>query len=205
MDILFSLLKGFGTSGGLIIGIGAQNAFVIRQGLKQQHLLLTALICSIIDSILIMLGVIGFDQLISAYPIFVDVTKYFAVVFLFLYGTLTLKSAFKTKMMEVGSNNEVLPAVSKTVLALLALSLLNPHVYLDTVMLLGSIANQHPAETQIYFALGAIAASFTWFFGITYGARMLAPLLRKQHAWKVVDVMTTITMWAMAIALLKFF
>lgn len=202
MNLLLSLLKGFGASGSLIVAIGAQNAFVIRQGLRLQHLLLTALLCSLIDGTLIILGVMGFGNFISSYPLFIDLTKYFAIIFLFIYGALAFKSAFKKKT-ALSLDEQVSMTAKKTIISILAFSLLNPHVYLDTVILLGSIASQQPAEEQLYFAFGAIAASFAWFFAITYGARLLAPFLQKEKSWRIIDCCIAATMWGIAITLIS--
>ncbi len=195
------LLKGFASSASLIIAIGAQNVFVIRQGLLQNHLFLTALLCSSIDAILITTGVFGFGQVISAYPLLIEITKYFAVAFLLAYGVLSLKSAFTNKNLE-NKRNQAAQSRKKTVLLLLALSLLNPHVYLDTVILLGSIASQHSLDEQFYFAIGAIAASFIWFFSISYGSRFLAPFLSNALAWKIIDICIAFIMWGIAVSLI---
>ena len=199
--MFLTLLKGFSASAGLIVAIGAQNAFVIRQGLLRRHLLLTALLCSSIDALLILLGVLGFGHLISAYPLCIELSKYFAVLFLLFYGGVSLKSALRPKCFE-GVKELRLTSAKKTVFLLLALSLLNPHVYLDTVILLGSIASQQPPQNQIYFALGAISASFIWFFTITYGSRLLVPFLSKQNSWKIIDGLIALTMWGIAVSLL---
>jgi len=203
MNILLSLLKGFSASSGLIIAIGAQNAFVIRQGLKRQHLFLTALICSLIDAILIFMGVIGFGFYISEYPLFIDLTKYFAAIFLFCYGLISLRSAFKKNSLKSSAEEPSVSSAKKIIVTLLALSLLNPHVYLDTVILLGSIASQQPSHEQMYFAAGAISASFLWFFSITFGARLLAPLFQKENSWRIIDGLIAITMWTIALSILN--
>lgn len=199
--MLFQLLKGFSTGGSLIVAIGAQNAFVIRQGLRLQHLFLTALLCSLIDALLIILGVAGFGRFISSYPFFIEVTKYFAILFLFIYGSISFKSALKKKSASFSPDEES-PSAKKTILTLLAFSLLNPHVYLDTVILLGSIASQQPAHEQMYFAFGAIGASFIWFFAITYGARYLAPLFQKDLSWRIIESVIGLTMWGIALSLI---
>ena len=199
--MFLALLKGFSISGGLIVAIGAQNAFVIRQGLLRRHLLLTALLCSSVDALLILLGVLGFGEFISEYPLCIELSKYFAVIFLCFYGSLSLKSALRPKCV-TSIKDQSLVSAKKTLLLLLALSLLNPHVYLDTVILLGSIASQQPSCDQIYFALGAISASFIWFFGITYGSHFLAPLLSKQSSWRIIDSLIALTMWGIAISLM---
>ena len=205
MNILISLLKGFSASGGLIIAIGAQNAFVIRQGLKRQHLLLTALMCSIIDALLIVCGVIGFGYYISEYPLFIEIAKYCAIAFLFFYGLISLKSALRKKTFNNSVNGCEIYSKKKIIVSLLALSLLNPHVYLDTVILLGSIASQQPAHEQMYFACGAISASFAWFFAITFGAQFLAPLFQKENSWRIIDGFIAIIMWMIAFNLLHMF
>lgn len=204
MEILISLLKGFSASGGLIVAIGAQNAFVIRQGLRRQHLLLTALLCSLIDAILIFCGVIGFGYYISEFPLFIEITKYFAVLFLISYGFISLRSAFKNSVLKSSVDERIKTSAKKVVISLLALSLLNPHVYLDTVILLGSIASQQPAHEQLYFALGAISASFAWFFSITFGAKLLAPFLQNEKSWRIIDGLIAIVMWTIAVSILNF-
>ncbi len=198
--MFLALLKGFSTSGGLIVAIGAQNAFVIRQGLLRRHLLLTALLCSGIDAFLILSGVLGFGHVVSVCPSLIELSKYFAIVFLGFYGAFSLKSAFKPRPLD-DVESKVLLSTKRTILMLLALSLLNPHVYLDTVILLGNIASQQPVHEQLYFAVGAISASFIWFFAITYGSYFLAPLLRKQSVWRVIDSLIAFIMWGIAISL----
>ncbi|MCH9627936.1 MAG: Arginine exporter protein ArgO [Chlamydiales bacterium] len=195
------MLKGFTAGGSLIFAIGAQNVFVLRQGLLRHHLLLTALLCSFIDALLIILGVAGFGKILSCHPALIDISKYGAVGFLFLYGILSLKSAFKPKALKI-SENIPLPSAKKTILLIMLLSLLNPHVYVDTVILLGSIAAQHSNEEKMYFTLGAISASFVWFFAMTYGSRLLAPVLSSPRAWKRVDCGIAFTMWGIAFVLL---
>lgn len=196
--MFLALIKGFFTSASLIVAIGAQNAFVIRQGLLRRHLFTTALLCSVIDAALILFGVLGFGKILVAYPMLIAVFKYFAICFLFLYGGLALKSAFTSKSIEETSGGQA--SWMKSVVMILGFSLLNPHVYLDTVILLGSVASQQ--ADQVLFALGAISASFSWFFAITYGSRLLAPFLRKKNAWKIIDILIALTMWGIAGALL---
>ncbi len=199
--MILTFVKGLSISGSLIVAIGAQNAFVIRQGMLRRHLFLTAIICSLIDALLILGGVLGFGKLLSAYPVSITLSKYFAIIFLFLYGVIALKSSWKCKSLASGTEQGI-PSVKKTIFFLLALSLLNPHVYLDTVILLGSIASQQPPQEQIYFTLGAISASFLWFFSITYGSYLLAPFLSKPSVWKIIDAFISLTMWGIAISLM---
>lgn len=200
--MILTLFKGFTTGAGLIVAIGAQNAFVIRQGFLRRHLFLTAFLCSLIDALLIILGVLGFGKIISAYPLSIKLAKYFAIAFLFFYGILSLKSACQTRSLS-DTQKQNLTSVKSTVFLLLGLNLLNPHVYLDTVVLLGSVASQQPVQLQFYFALGAIIASFSWFFALTYGSHLLAPFLQKPTVWKFIDILIALTMWGIAITLLK--
>jgi L-lysine exporter family protein LysE/ArgO len=198
--MFLALLKGFTTGGSLIVAIGAQNAFVMQQGLLRRHLLLTAFLCSLLDALLICFGVLGFGQVITEYPFAVELSKYFAIIFLLFYGIFSFKSVFKAKSLD--HDEKAFPSRKRTVAVLLALCLLNPHVYLDTVILLGSIASQQPAHEQLYFAFGAMVASFVWFFSITYGSRVLAPFLQNPMAWRVIDGLIAITMWGIALSLL---
>lgn len=200
--MFFIALKGFMTGGSLIMAIGAQNAFVIKQGLMRRHLFLTAMLCSGIDAILISFGVLGFGQIVSSVPLFLELAKYFAFIFLLIYGALSLKSAFTSKSLEELQEN-CLPSLKRTTLMLLALSLLNPHAYLDTVILLGSIASHLPLHEQVYFAVGAIASSFGWFFALTYGSRYLSPLLQKPIAWRIIDTLVAFMMWGIAYCLIQ--
>lgn len=195
-----ALLKGFVSSASLIVAIGAQNAFVIRQGLLRNHLLLIAFLCSLIDAILIITGVLGFGKMISTYPLLLEITNYFAIAFLLAYGAFSMKSAFTTKSLEK-TNNQATQSRKKTVLLLLAMSLLNPHVYLDTVILLGSIASQYTLNEQFYFTIGAVGASFIWFFSLSYGSQFLAPFLNSSLSWKIIDISIAFMMWGIALSL----
>lgn len=194
------LLQGFTFGAGLIIAIGAQNVFVLRQGLMRKHLLLTATLCATIDALLIILGTSGFGEVLKAFPFLFSILNYGAALFLFFYGGRALFSIFKPKIINCGE--EEISSIGKTILMLLALSLLNPHVYLDTVILLGTIAHQQPVGTQHIFAIGAMSASFLWFFSLTFGARFLAPLLKKPLGWKVLDGFTAAIMWVTGISLI---
>lgn len=198
---MFTFLKGFGVSGGLIVAIGAQNAFVIRQGLRRQHLLLTALLCALIDSILILLGVTGFGHFLSSFPLFFKWASWLSIIFLGVYGALSFKSALIEKKLNLSEQGDL--SLKKTFFLLLALGLLNPHVYLDTVILLGSIASQQPTHEQLTFALGAMSASFAWFFSIVYGAKFLAPFFQKKNSWRILDCLIGCTMWGIALTLFK--
>lgn len=196
------LLKGCGTSAGLIIAIGAQNAFVLKQGLMKSHVFLVAILCSVIDAVLIALGIGGLGNLISSTPYLLDITKYGGAAFLFYYGAKAFWAVYSSSQAIRLGDDFNKPTLKATILTLLAMSLLNPHVYLDTVVLLGSIAAQFDEEERVLFALGAMMASFIWFFSLSYGARYLSPLFQNPRAWKVLDILIGIIMWTIAISLL---
>lgn len=155
-----------------------------------------------IDSILIVLGVAGFGHFISLDSSWIQYMKYFACTFLFFYGALSFKSVKESKSLESIKDDKASTTARESILIILALSLLNPHVYLDTVVLLGSISLQYPLHDQINFAIGAILASFSWFFTITYGAKLLRPVFQKEISWKILDLLIGIIMWGIAITLI---
>jgi len=191
---------GLGIGFSLILAIGAQNAFVLKQGLKQQHVFWVCLICALSDSILIYLGVTGFSKIVVDFPLIVTLAKYFGAAFLFLYGLRNFYSAIQNNS---GLNPSEIEKDSllKIIGMCLAFTWLNPHVYLDTVILVGSISVQF--ADQIYlFAAGTILASWIFFFALGYGARALLPLFKKASSWRVLDVLVDLMMWAIATKLL---
>ncbi|MFT6089247.1 LysE/ArgO family amino acid transporter [Sulfitobacter sp.] len=194
-----AFLPGFALSLTLILAIGAQNAFVLRQGLRQSHVFWVCLTCAISDGILIAAGVAGFGALGQAVPWFEPVMRYGGAAFLIWYGVQNARSAWR--------GGEVLEAegagpltLRRTLLTLLALTWLNPHVYLDTVVLLGSISAQY--DNRLAFGIGAVTASFVFFFGLGYGARLLSPLFARPRSWQILDGLIALTMWAIAAKLL---
>jgi len=192
------LLQGFALGASLIIAIGAQNAFVLRQGLKRVHVFLSASVCTLCDMVLITLGVAGLGTLISTNPILTQVATWGGAAFLLYYGFRSFRSAFKTNTLEAESAQGQPVRMRDTLVTLLAISLLNPHVYLDTVVLVGSIGAHYPENERIYFALGAMCASLVWFFGLAYGAAWLAPLFRRPMAWRILDALVGCVMWSIA-------
>lgn len=194
-----SFFAGFGLGFSLILAIGAQNAFVLRQGLRRQHLLWVCLACAGSDALLIAAGVLGFGSLAQALPWFEPVMRFGGAAFLGWYGARSLRAAWRGGAAldaAEGSDAQPLLPVLTTVLAL---TWLNPHVYLDTVVLLGSISAQY--NDPLIFGLGAILASFTFFFTLGYGASLLAPIFARPRAWQVLDVVVGLTMWAIALKL----
>lgn len=196
-----AIIAGFSLGLSLILAIGSQNAFVLRQGLKQEHVFIVCLICAASDALLITLGVSGFSLIIKTTPWIEPVARYGGALFLFIYGARSFWSAYR-------SNESMNPATEKTsslqkiVLTCLAFTWLNPHVYLDTVMLLGSISTQYTGQ-KIEFALGAVSASFVFFFSLGYGARILTPIFRNPKSWKILDFIIGCIMWVIAYSLVK--
>lgn len=192
---------GFGLS--LIVAIGAQNAFVLRQGLRREHLLPVVAIAAASDAFLIALGVLGVGQLIVSVAWLLAVIELAGGIFLLLYGVSALRRAFRPSTLETdvaGAKISLAAAIG----TILALTYLNPHVYLDTVLLLGSIAGTW-TPYQWWFAGGAMLGSLIWFSALGFGARFLQPLFRSRRAWQILDVLISIVMFTLAIGLLARF
>lgn len=178
------LLQGFGLGASMIIPIGAQNAYVLNQGIKRNHHLTTATICSVLDMIFISLGIFGGGAILSQNEVLLTSVTLGGIAFLSFYGLLSLKSAFKPEN-ESESKGEVVARGRRTViLGALAVTVLNPHLYLDTVVILGSIGGQFEGHDRIAFALGTIMASFVWFYTLSMGAAKLGPTLSKPKVKK---------------------
>ncbi|GHO49455.1 LysE/ArgO family amino acid transporter [Ktedonospora formicarum] len=192
------LIQGFGLGASLIIAIGAQNAFVLRMGLKRQHVFVIALLSSLGDTILISLGVGGLGTIISALPILSIVASWGGAAFLLVYGFRSFKSALQTEKLDAHATSEETGQLREVILSVLAFSLLNPHAILDTVVLIGSIGAHYPSGERLLFGLGTILASFAWFFALAYGARWLAPLFRSPWSWKILDCFVGCVMWYIA-------
>ncbi|UPK74238.1 LysE/ArgO family amino acid transporter [Nocardioidaceae bacterium SCSIO 66511] len=183
--MLLPLVIGFATSAGLIIAIGAQNAFVLRQGLRREYVAAVVIVCAAADMILISAGIAGLGEPLRAHPGLIDAVRYVGAAFLLAYGLLAARRALRPgELVAAGGPRDSLRAV---VLTCLGLTFLNPHVYVDTVLMLGSIANQYQSGEQWWFGAGAIAASLTWFVSLGWGARLLGPLFSRPRAWRVLD------------------
>ncbi|MBE4401144.1 amino acid transporter [Vibrio parahaemolyticus] len=195
------LLQGFGLGASMIIPIGAQNAYVLNQGIKRNHHLTTATICSVLDMIFISLGIFGGGAILSQNEILLTSVTLGGIAFLSFYGLLSLKSAFKTEN-ESESKGEVVARGRRTViLGALAVTVLNPHLYLDTVVILGSIGGQFEGHDRIAFALGTIMASFVWFYTLSMGAAKLGPTLSKPNVKKGIDIAVALMMFTIAYVL----
>jgi L-lysine exporter family protein LysE/ArgO len=185
-ELLAPALLGFGTGLALIVAIGSQNAFVLRQGIRGEHVAAVVLVCSVSDALLIGAGIAGIGALIEASPVVVDVARYAGAVFLVAYGALAARRAVRPAGLTASGQQKTLGA-GAALTTVLALTWLNPHVYLDTVLLLGSVANQQSQDLRWWFGAGAIAASIAWFSALGFGARSLRPFFARPSSWRLLD------------------
>lgn len=193
-----AIIDGYLLGFSLILAIGAQNAFVLRQGLRREHVLPVVLLCGASDAALVTAGVLGFGALAQAVPGIEQVMLFGGVAFLLWYGARTLWAAWRGgEVLEAGA---AASSLRRALLTCLALTWLNPHVYLDTVVLLGSVSAQY--DDTLGFGAGAVTASFSFFFILGYGARLLAPFFRRPSSWRMLDLIVGLTMWGIAAKLL---
>lgn len=191
--MLLTYIKGMGTGAGLIMAIGAQNAFVLSQGVRKSHYILIPLVCAVCDAILVAIGVTGVGSMITGNPLFSKIAGIGGALFLFAYGAGAFKSAIHGNRMD--ADQAAATSTKAAILATLAVTLLNPHVYIDTILLLGSIANQFQSPEHLVFGAGAVTASFAWFFILSIGAGFLAPFFKKESSWRILDTCVGIIMW----------
>jgi L-lysine exporter family protein LysE/ArgO len=204
---LFSLgapvfVQGLALSLGLIIAIGAQNAFVLRQGLRREHVGGVVLFCALADAVLITAGVLGMAQALGERPNLARGLALAGAAFLAVYGWLALRRARHPGELRAAEGGASLSLVGVLAQAA-AFTLLNPHVYLDTVLLVGSIGAQQPAALRIWFVAGATTASLLWFGSLGFGARWLAPWFARPKAWQLLDGLIGLTMWALSALLVR--
>jgi len=195
---MVALISGFLASLSLIIAIGAQNAYVIKQGLLRSHVTLVVLFCSLADAFFIVLGVGGLGTFVQSQPKALEYIRWFGVAYLTWFGFKSVRAALSTQSLTVATTEK--QSAGKVLLSLITFTFLNPHVYLDTVILLGSIANQF-ADIRWYFALGAATASVLWFTTIGYGAQAASKFMTKPIFWKVLDSVIALIMFSIAITL----
>ena len=193
-----AILPGFLTGFSLIVAIGAQNAFILRQGLTRQYIFLIVTVCAFSDALLIALGTFGLGALIQAIPHLLEIMRWLGVAYLTWFGLSSARRAIKTNALTVAEDAHV--SLKKTMLLTLGFTFLNPHVYLDTVILVGSLAN-HFGDNKWFFAIGAAIASFTWFFSLGFAASKLAVLMAKPVFWKILDIFIAAVMFSLAINL----
>ena len=191
--------NGLGLGAGLIMAIGAQNIHVLRTGLRSEHVGLTVLTCILIDASLIALGVAGMGTLVQASPVLLAMAKWGGAAFLLWYGLRSWRAVFVNSAVQVAAN-QVPTSRRQALLSVLALSLLNPHVYLDTVVLLGAIGGGFAPAGRPSFAAGATCASVLWFSALGYGATALSRLFARPTAWKWIDGIAGTTMLALSVS-----
>lgn len=198
---LSTYLTGMTMGLSLIVAIGAQNAFVLRQGLRREYVFAVCLACAVSDAILIVLGVTSLKQIVEFLPWLNPVMRYGGAAFLIWYGAKSMMSALQgSGALEVGDGSST--SFAKTIAMCLALTWLNPHVYLDTVVLLGTISTRFPGH-QFEFAAGAVTGSFLFFFSLGYGAKLLRPLFSRPSAWRILEAVIACVMWLIAFKLLS--
>ena len=196
-------IQGLGLGGGLIIAIGAQNAYVLRQGLKHEHHFAIATVCSLSDALLIVLGGAGVGTLIAPTPPLANGAAATGALFLGVDGALAFRRAWQGEKLSNGDSGDAPRSLKSAIMTALAFSLLNPHALLDTVVLLGSISGQYAWDARVWFLAGAVSASFAWFYALAFAAGKLAPLFRKPATWRVLDAIIGVIMWAIAASLVN--
>jgi L-lysine exporter family protein LysE/ArgO len=193
-----AILPGFLTGLSLIIAIGAQNAFVLRQGLTRKYIIPVVLICSLSDALLITLGTAGLGALIQTIPLLLEILRWLGVGYLTWFGISAVRKVLAKDTLHVSDESSV--SFKRTILMTLGFTFLNPHVYLDTVIFIGSLANQF-GENKWSFALGAVCASFFWFFSLGFTSSKMAVLMAKPMFWKILDIFIAVVMFSLAINL----
>lgn len=201
VSILPPLAKGFALSASLIVSIGAQNMFVLRQGLRREHVLPVVLFCAVADSVLVIAGVNGLGQLLAAVPGLSIALSLGGAAFLTWYAVGAFRRAMRSEalIIEDGASLSLGAALAATA----AFTLLNPHVYIDTVMLMGAVGSSLPYSERLFFIIGASTFAAIWFAAIGFGARFLAPLFARPIAWRVLDVVTGLMMSVIAMVLVR--
>ena len=194
-------LKGFIVTFSLIVAIGAQNAYVLKLGLLKQYVLLAVFLCILFDTILITAGVYGLGFFVQGNQLLINIIAIIGIVFLTFYSFLSFKSAFKNESLEIDGKTKTNP-LKQVIGMLLVFTFLNPHTYLDTVLLIGGIGANIQNDLKIYFLLGAVSASASWFILLGFGARLLIPLFKKPITWKILDILIGIIMLIIAYTLI---
>jgi L-lysine exporter family protein LysE/ArgO len=194
------IFEGFLLGASLIVAIGAQNAFVLRQGLRRRHVFAVAMVCAASDAVLIAAGVAGLGSVVRAAPGLLRVVTVIGALFLVAYGAMAARRAWQGESLAASDSDE--QSLGAALTTCLALTFLNPHVYLDTVVLIGAISARYQPPRDAAFGAGAALASAVWFFGLAYGARIVAPLFARKNAWRLFDSLVALVMWAIAARLI---
>lgn len=199
-----SFLHGFVVCFGLIVSIGAQNAFLLKQGILKQHVFWIATICFLCDIILMSLGVLGLGSLIAQSPIASLSLAVIGAIFLFTYGSRSFVSAYRGTTQLLTEKGKTDSSLKKTIMITLMITLLNPHVYIDTVVIVGGIGGTLNFEQKILFLGGALICSFLWFFGLGYGAGLLSRYFEKRRTWQILDSITGLIMYLISFSLVLY-
>ncbi len=199
---LAALITGFTLSLSLILAIGAQNAFVLQQGLRREHVAAVVAVCAVLDVSLMAIGVAGLGAAIGSRPVLLEVIRYVGAAVLIFYAVQALRRAMSSQALQTGAGGEA-ALLRQVVVQITTISLLNPHVYLDTVVLVGAVGAQQPENLRWVFLFGAGLASTVWFVALGFGARLLTPLFAKPVAWRVLDLLVAALMAWIAYGLLR--
>jgi L-lysine exporter family protein LysE/ArgO len=197
--VIGTVVAGFSLGMSLILPIGAQNSFVLRQGLRREHVFFVCLLCALSDAVLMLAGVFGLAAVIAGLPWLGVALRVFGIAFLTWYGVKSFRRAAKDGEALMPGQGEA-QSLARTLLMCAAMTWLNPHVYLDAVLLIGSIGQQYPGH-QAEFVAGTMAASWVFFFGLGYGAAFLRPILSKPVSWRILEVLIGLCMWSIAASL----
>lgn len=197
-------LKGVLVSMSLIVAIGSQNAFILKNALKQNHIFVICTVCFLCDFVLMGLGVFGLGSLLATNAFLGGTLALLGAVFLLVYGGLSFKNALSSSDVLDLDDSKAKPSLKATIVATLAITLLNPHVYLDTVVIVGGIAGVMSFEQKLQFLFGALLSSFVWFFALGFGAKFLLPIFKKPKAWRLLEFLIGCIMWYIAFGLIGF-
>lgn len=199
---LAPFIEGMSICFSLIIAIGIQNAFVLKQGILKNHCFLIAMLCSSIDAILITIGVYGFGEFLSQHELLLWLFSWGGVIFIFGYSATAFYSSFKINTLNIDTQPKI-NTIKEIFIKVFLVSVVNPNAFLDSIILMGSISTQFPKEELFSFTLGSISASYIWFFILSFAARFLQPFFSKPTAWKILDFIIGCTMLAIGISLLN--
>jgi L-lysine exporter family protein LysE/ArgO len=203
---LFPIAQGFVLGASMIIPIGAQNAFILNQGIKRQYHLVAATICMLSDFALITIGIYGGSQIINSSSLASTFLTWAGILFLLCYGGISFKAAFRAPGIPADQNQKILQnaqSLSKVVLTCFAVTLLNPHAYIDTVIILGGVGGQFADDAKLFFTLGCMLASIVWFYGLAMSAARFSDCLSRPRVKKIIDILVGFIMWAIALMLFR--
>lgn len=201
MNLVTPIINGFLIGLGLIAAIGMQNAFILKQGILKNHVIVIVLVCSLLDAIMITAGINGMGIILSNSRLLLEIFNWGGIVFLFIYGTRSFIASFKQHSLEINNRAKLL-SLKQVVIRVLAVTLLNPHTYLDSFVLMGSLATNFKGTSRTMFNIGAVIASFVWFFSLGFGARLLSKVFRDYRAWRTLDFLVGCSMYAIAVSLI---